>query len=529
MMVSFDTISLLGFLLALSPIVVVLVLMIGFRWGGDRAGPAAWVVALLVAVLFFGADASVLLTSQIKGLMLTLFVLYIIWMALVLFHVVNESGAIAAIGRGISRLTADKALQLLILAWVFSAFLEGVAGFGVPIAVIAPLLIGMGFAPVTAVVSVATGHAWAVTLGNVGVPFNALVAVTGLSGAYLAPWTAGLLGLACFGCGLASAHSYQGFRSMRRVFPAVLLIGLAMAGTQYALAVNGTWNLSGFVAAMVGLGVSVLVSRLPWYRNRGGHDREAVRGNAESSTSLSLMPFPMAVAAYLALIVVVVVAELVPAAHAVLNSVNLQLPLPATETGLGWVVAAQPTKAISVFGHPGALIAYTAAIAYLLYRLSGYYRPGVTQRIVENTLQSAVRSSIGIAAMVGFAMIMEYTGMTYLLAVGLSRSVEPLFPVLAPFIGVLGTFMTGSNTNSNVVFGGLQIQTAELLGVSAAVVLGAQTAGASLGSMLAPAKIIVGCSTAGLAGREGEVLRRTILYGVLIVLAVGAVAWIAVQ
>ena len=193
------------------------------------------------------------------------------------------------------------------------------------------------------------------------------------------------------------------------------------------------------------------------------------------------------------------------------------------------MVEAQPTKAISVFGHPGALIAYTAIIAYLLYRLGGHYRPGVTRRIVSNTLKSAVRSSIGIATMVGFAMIMEHTGMTYLLAVGLSRAVEPLFPVLAPFIGVLGTFMTGSNTNSNVVFGGLQLQTAQLLGMPAAVILGAQTAGGSLGSMLAPAKIIVGCSTAGLAGREGEVLRRTIVYGALVVLVVGAAAWVAVR
>ena len=337
-MISFDNINFVSLLLALSPILVVLVLMIGFRWGGDRAGPAAWGVALVVAILFFGADAQLLLTSQVKGLMLTLFVLYIIWMALVLFHVVNESGAIAAIGRGISRLTGDRALQLLILAWVFSAFLEGVAGFGVPIAVIAPLLIGMGFAPVTAVVSVATGHAWAVTLGNVGVPFNALAAVTGFSGMYLAPWTAGLLGLACFGCGVAAAHSYQGFRSVQRVLPAIVVIGLAMAGTQYALAVSGTWNLSGFVAAMVGLGTSVLVSRLPWYRNHvepeAGED-----ANVLSPVSLSgSIPFLMAVAAYLVLIVVVVVAELVPAVHGVLNSVNLQIPLPRRRPAWdGWL------------------------------------------------------------------------------------------------------------------------------------------------------------------------------------------------
>ncbi len=531
-LIGFDNPNLLSFLLALSPIIVVLVLMIGFRWGGDRAGPAAWVTALLVAVVLFGADGQVIVVSQIRGLMLTLFVLYIIWMALLLFNVVDQSGAIRVIGRGISRLTDDRALQLLILAWVFSAFLEGVAGFGVPIAVISPLLIAMGFDPVTAVVAVATGHSWAVTLGNVGVPFNALVAVSGIAGSALAPWTAGLLGLACFGCGLGAAHAYRGFRSVWRVLPAILLIGAAMAGTQYLLAVGGTWNLSGFVAGMVGLAVSVLVSRLPWYRSgrqTAGSELPESALEEMGGQGANAMPLVLALAAYLVLIVVVVAAELLPPVHQVLNSIRLQFALPATATRLGWQVAAEPTTSISLFGHPGALIAYTAAIAFIIYRLTGHYRQGVGRVIVSNTLNSAVRSSIGVAAMVGFAMIMYHTGMTYLLAMGLSQTVQPLFPVLAPFIGVLGTFMTGSNTNSNVVFAGLQQQTAQLLGLSAVVILAAQTTGASLGSMLSPAKIIVGCSTAGLSGSEGQVLRRTIVYGVLIVLVVGAVAWLAVR
>jgi lactate permease len=150
-------------------------------------------------------------------------------------------------------------------------------------------------------------------------------------------------------------------------------------------------------------------------------------------------------------------------------------------------------------------------------------------RILSNTVSSAVRSSIGIASMVGFAMMMDQTGMTYLLAIGLSRTLESVFPFLSPFIGLLGAFMTGSNTNSNVVFAGLQQQTAGLLGLPATVILAAQTTGGSLGSMLAPAKIIVGCSTAGLAGEEGQVLRRTIVYGVLITIVIGIVTWLAVH
>ena len=127
-----DTTTALHFALALSPIVVVLVLMIGFRWGGAKAGPAGWLVALAVSVLFFGAGPALLAYSQMRALLLTLYVLYIVWMALLLYNVAVEAGAIATIGAGIVRLTVDRTLQLLLLAWVFSSFLQGIAGYGCP-------------------------------------------------------------------------------------------------------------------------------------------------------------------------------------------------------------------------------------------------------------------------------------------------------------------------------------------------------------------------------------------------------------
>jgi lactate permease len=153
----------------------------------------------------------------------------------------------------------------------------------------------------------------------------------------------------------------------------------------------------------------------------------------------------------------------------------------------------------------------------------------VACRIVRRTVKSAVPSSIGIATMVGFAMAMDHSGMTYILAAGLGKVAGPLYPLVAPFIGLLGAFMTGSNTNSNVVFAPLQQQAAELLAISVPIILAAQTTGGSLGSMLAPAKLIVGCSTAGLAGQEGQVLRRTLWPGLIIAGLVGVLAWLAIS
>jgi lactate permease len=525
-----QAVGFIDFILALSPIAAVLVLMVGFRWGGAKAGAVGWLVALGVSLIYFGADTTLLAYAQTRGVLLTLFVLYIIWMALVLFNVVREAGAIEVIAEGIVKLTGDRVLQLLILSWVFSAFLQGVAGFGVPIAVVAPLLIGLGFSPVTSVAAVAAGHSWSVTFGDIASSFNALIAATGLSGEVLAPWTAVLLGVACFGCGIAAVFAYQGFSSIKRGWPALLLIGGVMVGTQYLLAVNRLWNLAGFVAGLAGLGASAIVARLAFYRRQQEMDVETEPIEDQKPTSPSKkksMPLALAVSPYLILILIVGVAELFTPVHEFLNEIKIVMEFPETETALGWVTEAGAGKKISVFGHAGALLAYTSVAGYIIFSLTGHYKPGAFGRILSNTTRSAVRSSIGIASMVGFATIMSLSGMTYSLAVGLSQVLEPIFPFLSPYIGLLGAFMTGSNTNSNVVFAALQQQTATLLSLPVTLILAAQTTGGSLGSMLAPAKIIVGCSTAGLSGEEGQVLRRTILYGVLISAVIGIVVWIA--
>jgi lactate permease len=502
---------LVKWLLAFSPIAMVLFLMVFRDWGGGRAGAAGWFTALIAAALSFGAHPELIAYSQMKGVLLSLNVLYIIWAALLLYHVVNETGAIKAIGIGIQRFSGDKAIQLLIFGWIFSSFLQGVAGYGVPIAVVAPLLVGLGFTPVVAVAAPAIGHSWSVTFGSMGASFQALMAVTGLDDAFLGPSSALLLGFSAYLCAIFAIHVFGGWKLVRHSALAILIIGTVMAGTQYILAVSEMWTLGGFGASLMGMCAALAVSRLKPYRTitvSGVH------------AEMSLL---WAFSAYIILIAIISAGELIGPVKELIGQVKLTMAFPEMSSATGWGVPATNGKSINLFGHGGALLGYSAMASFLLFAAKGYYPPQSLRRIISKTVSSGVPTSLGIVSMVCFALIMDHCGMISILAEGISRLFGGIYPFFAPWIGLLGAFMTGSNTNSNVVFGVLQQQTAELAGISTALILAAQTTGGALGSMIAPAKIIVGCSTVGLAGKEGPVLKATLRYGIMITGMIGLV------
>jgi|YNPNPStandDraft_1061719.scaffolds.fasta_scaffold03534_3 lactate permease len=499
--------------LAFLPILTILILMLRFRWGGAEAGAMGWLMAVLIAMSRFGAGWQLLAYAQLKGLLLTVYVLYITWAALLFYRVTDEAGAVETIGTILTRLTPDRGLQVLLLGWAFSSFLQGVGGFGVPVAVIAPLLMSMGFPPLAAVVIPSVGHAWAVTFGSLGTSFYALIAATGRGGAELAPWSAVLLGLACFACGAGTLWAAGGWPTLKVGLLPLCLIWLAMSMAQFLSVTHGLWSIGAMVGGLTGLAVGVAWAR---HRQKSDQDDEETRKVSDVPSGYALLPYALVV-------IVVLVAELVPPVHDLLGRVVIRVEFPELVTARGWVTPAGPGRTISIFGHAGALLVYASLITCGVFWRQKRYRPGAARRIARSLVEKATRSSLGVAAMVGMAVTMEHAGMTYLLAEGLVRLAGPVFPLISPFIGAIGAFMTGSNTNSNVIFGSLQQHVAVLLGISPQIILAAQTAGGAIGSLFAPAKVIVGCSTVGLGGREGPAVEATLRYGLVIVAGVALV------
>jgi lactate permease len=237
----------------------------------------------------------------------------------------------------------------------------------------------------------------------------------------------------------------------------MLFIGASMAAAQYIVVIHGFWALGGLSGGLVGLALSLLLFRLPRYR---GSAAQRAAANSQPTT----IPLWLALMPYAILTLIIIGGRLAVPIKTLLGQVVVRVQFPELATSQGWVTPAETGRTIDVFGHAGALLLYTSVVSYLLLRWKGHYQPGAVKRIAQRTIRRSVRSSIGIATMVGMVVVMQHAGMTWALAEGVADAVGDAFPWASPFIGALGAFMTGSNTNSNVVFGSFQQDAATIWG-----------------------------------------------------------------
>ncbi len=485
--------------------------MIALRWTGQRAGFAGWLIGLAVGALAFGLTPQVFLISQLKGLYLSFVVLFVLWPALLLYNLVNQAGGIRAVSNSLARALPDRGMLLMALAWAFSGMLEGLAGFGIPVAIVAPMLVGLGVDPVAAVAAVAVGHSWAVTFGDMGVIISTLTALVKLDASAVIPLAALLLGFATIACGLGAALLLK----QGRRWKLIVGVGAFIALVQYGLAAAGLVPLSAFGAGLAGVALILLLGRragMPVMEPKplpsALPERSQLRGAFISYGGVSLLMGAL---------------YLIRPLQASASQVALALRYPGVVTAGGF----NTPELVQVFRpllHPGSIILIAAVASVYVLRRMCLLQPGGTKAALRATLRSSVPTSIGIVAMVGLSALMDHTGMTLLLAQALSTAMGPVYPLVSPLVGMLGAFATGSNNNSNVLFATLQQNAAFILGIDQRLLIAAQTTGGSLGSMIAPAKILVGCSTVGLVRREGEVLRLTLPYGIAIGLGVGLLA-----
>jgi lactate permease len=541
-------------LAAFAPVVVLFALVVSGRVRTQLAAVIAFAAALPLAVAVFQAGVPVVAVGVAKGLWLGVWILYVVWPALLLYRIASVVG-IERLGDIFTSMLRRRRENLLIVAWIFPSFIQGVAGFGTPIAVTAPLLAAMGWPPVRAVVYPLIGYHWSVTFGSMGSSFYMAALTGGFGGpseAALALRAALLLGVSCLVAGALVLLLDGGLSALREGGRLLLLAGLPMAAT-LVLVARIVPAVGSLAAGAVGLAVVAL-------RGAGQRRRDAaapppqrqpaatraspgaiVAGGSGPPAEWAPEPEPQGQVAaerrnpvlllspYLFLLALALPVFLVPASRAWVRAhLALALTLPATQTGYGWrneaVVGYQP---LALLGHPGTFILLACLLGYLTYRAAGLWHGTDVGRLVGQWGRSLPAASVSILVLAALATLLVDAGMVSVLSRGAAEVAADAYPLLAPSVGALGSFMTGSSTSSNALFSALQGDVAALLRVDPEVLVAAQTVGANIGNSLAPVVLLIGATAVGAPELVSRILRTSLAPAVVLLTVTTALTFLA--
>jgi lactate permease len=517
-------------LLAVSPLILLLVLLVWARWSAPEAGPIGLLLAVALAMIAFEAPLETVAVAAGKGVWDAIFILLVVWPALLLYQVTKEARGFESIRLGIQEHSRNRLYLVLAFGWVFASFLQGIAGFGAPIAIVAPLLVGLGVRPVMAVVIPLVGHAWANLFGTLAVAWLATVRVVEIENVDLTMLLAAFqLWIPNLFAGLMICWLFARWHGVKEGLPLVLVISLIHGGGQAALTqVNP--SLSNFIPTAVALGVVVLFTRWEKYKERIVEESPVLTDEAEQEEEGAEEP-PMglhrALFPYYMLTALSVLALGIPPVTQWLEGLEVGFSFPEVTTGYGITNEAEaPYSPIALLTHPGIFLFAAALIGYAWFRAKSEYEGRVIGRIAAGTVSSSIPASVAIVAFLALSTVMDHAGLTQVLAQGVADVSPPaVYAAAAVFIGILGSFMTSSNAASNILFAPLQSQTAETLaGLSQAEVLASQTTGGAIGNAIAPANVVLGTGTAGATGQEGAVLRYTLVFALISGGLVGALS-----
>lgn len=516
-------------LLAVSPVVLLLALVLrGVRTGRAAAAVVGWV--LLVGAVVFAAPADLLAVAMGKGLWLGFWILLVVWPALLLYRLAAAAG-LEDIGRVFSSVLPRRRENLLIMAWIFPSFVQGVAGFGTPIAVAAPLLVAMGWSRTRAVIYPLVGYHWAVTFGSMGSSFYMASLTAGLSGdeqALFALAAASILAVNCLVAGALVLLLDGGVGGLREGWRTLVVAGVPMAATLVLVArvVPAVASLAAGTAGLVAVGLSSA------YHRRGRRQEPlaaAARIPEGGSHEAGFGRSAVLLSPYLYLLAVALPIFLWPTSRRwAQNALVLGPDLPRTETGRGWVNEAVTSfNPVVVFSHPGFYIAVACVLGFVTYRRAGLWKRGSTGEVVASWARSLPQSSVSILLLASVATVLVDTGMVSTLATGISNVAGGAFPVLSPVVGATGSFITGSTTSSNALFTALQHDVASQISVPPTALLAAQTAGGNVGNAIAPVVVLIGATSVGATDSTGQILRACLLpVGVLLLVVVaGTLLW----
>ena len=551
-------------LLAIAPIVVALILMVGLNWPATRAMPLAWLTCVCCAIGGWNLDLTYIAALSLQGVVIAFGVLIIVFGAILMLYTLEQSGGMETIKYGMQHLSADRRVQALIIGFMFAAFIEGAAGFGTPAALAAPLLVGLGFPAMCAAVICLVFNSFPVTFGVVGIPI-----MTGCS------FLKGLVAEAVEKANAAGTPlpftDYDGFIKLAGEWvtfmhvPMAYVLAVFMMGfmtrffgperswapgfkawpfavfTATAFAVPYTlcaWTvgpefpsiIGGFVGLCIvawGAKVGFCVPKEVW--GFGPADKWAPEwtGTTEVDTSSEFKPHMSQLMAWLPYIITCCLLVLSRVEYIGLKPILLSQKI-AFNAILGFP---KVNASIDYLYIPGSFFIVVSLLTTALHKMDG----AKVKQAWQDSFSAMKAPTIALIFAVALVSIFRGSGdnpigvpaMPLALAQTLGSVAGNVWPMVCAFVGGLGAFITGSCTVSDLMFSEFQWNmAADIAHLPREIIIATQTVGGSMGNMICIHNIVAACAVVGLSGREGAVLRRTfwpfMLYGII----AGTICWI---
>ena len=560
---------------AVFPILFLFLMMSVFHMKTERAAFLG-IICAIISALVIGKSTPQIVTMDLgKGAFSALNILIVIWPAVFLYEMMEFAGVFQSIKQMLQKKTQDELVMLLLICWLFSSFLQGITGFGVPVAVCAPILIALGVQPLWSVIITLLGHAWANTYGTFALAWDALITQSETQKIFETKLIAGLLLLGVnFAGAILISWLYGKGKALRHILPFLLIISLIQGGGQLIVSFTNS-TIAAFIPTTLALVVGWLLLGAGFYTkpwkmdsklmvrreneeiekklNKTITTERLVKENSSNKTATTerlakevrennfdktattnslrnegettvqqknpkinqlkeqetkSITNSQAIFPFIILAVISVIVLLIKPIHEVMNQTVFALSFPQIETGRGFIVEATDSYgAIHIFTHAGFVLLLTVIITLLLYLKKGYLNRQKMKSVITATLKKIIPTSLGILFLIVMSQVLKGSGIMQLIAQGVTQVTGQYYSFAVPFLGLLGAFVTSSNTSSNILLGSFQKTAADMISVNEAAILAAQTAGGAIGTVVGPSTILLGTTTAGCEGKEGEVLR----------------------
>ena len=490
-------------ILAIIPVLLLIVLMAFFKMSGDKSSIISLIVTMLIALFGFAFSVDNLFYSFLYGALKAVSpILIIILMAIFSYNVLLKTEKMEIIKQQFASISTDKSIQVLLLTWGFGGLLEAMAGFGTAVAIPAAILISLGFKPIFSATVSLIANSVATAFGAIGTPVLVLAKETNLDVLHVVLQLSVLMFLIPLVLLFLTNPKLKALP--KNIFLALLVGGVSLVGQYLAARYMGAES-----PAIIGSILSIIVIVL-YGKLTASKEEKARKSTLKTKDILNAWSIYL-----LILFLIILTSPLFPSLRSTLeNNWVTRISLPVNATTVNYT--------ISWLTHAGVLL-------FLGTFIGGLIQGAKVKElfiVLWNTVKQLKKTFITVICLVGLSTIMDTSGMIAVIATALATATGSLYPLFAPVIGCLGTFITGSDTSSNILFGKLQASVAGQIHVSPDWLSAANTVGATGGKIISPQSIAIATSAGNQQGKEGEILKAAIPYALAYVVITGIIVYI---